>query len=260
MKETAVLTNHSKRFENQVAIISGGAEGLGKGIAQRIAEEGGAVALFDINEQLLNKTVSEFTERGFTVVGYKVDVSSENEVKEAISAVEHKFLKIDIVVNSAGIVGPTNTKITEYSVDDYDEVYRINLRGSFLMTKYAITAMEKNNYGRILLFASIAGKEGNPFMTGYSSTKAGVIGLVKGIGKEYAETGITVNGIAPAVIKTAMNERTAPEQLAYMTAKIPMKRLGTIEEVSSLSTWIVSREASFSTGFIFDLSGGRATY
>jgi NAD(P)-dependent dehydrogenase (short-subunit alcohol dehydrogenase family) len=260
MKEAVVLTNHMRRFENQVAIISGGAEGLGKGVAERIAEEGGTVALFDINEELLDKTVSELTDKGFIVVGYKVDISSENEVKEAILAVEHKFLKIDIVVNAAGIVGPTNTKITDYSVDDYDLVYRVNLRGSFLMTKYAITAMEKNNYGRILLFASIAGKEGNPFMTGYSSMKAGVIGLVKGIGKEYAETGITVNGIAPAVIKTAMNDRTAPEQLAYMTAKIPMKRLGTIEEVSSLSTWIVSREASFSTGFVFDLSGGRATY
>jgi NAD(P)-dependent dehydrogenase (short-subunit alcohol dehydrogenase family) len=260
MEEAVVLTNQMRRFENQVAIISGGAEGLGKGVAERIAEEGGTVALFDINEELLNKTVSEFKDKGFIVVGYKVDISSENEVKEAILAVEHKFLKIDIVVNAAGIVGPTNTKITDYSVDDYDLVYRVNLRGSFLMTKYAITAMEKNNYGRILLFASIAGKEGNPFMTGYSSMKAGVIGLVKGIGKEYAETGITVNGIAPAVIKTAMNDRTAPEQLAYMTAKIPMKRLGTIEEVSSLSTWIVSREASFSTSFIFDLSGGRATY
>ncbi len=128
------------------------------------------------------------------------------------------------------------------------------------MTKYALKAMEKNNYGRILLIASIAGKEGNPFMTGYSSMKAGVIGLVKGAGKEYASTGITINGMAPAVIKTAMNENTAPEQLAYMTSKIPMGRLGTAGEVASLAAWIVSKEASFNTGFIFDLSGGRATY
>jgi 3-oxoacyl-[acyl-carrier protein] reductase len=136
----------------------------------------------------------------------------------------------------------------------------VNLRGSFLMTKYAVKAMEKHNYGRILLLASIAGKEGNPFMAGYSSMKAGVIGLVKGIGKEYAKTGITINGLAPAVIKTPMNEKTAPEQLAYMTAKIPMGRLGTVEEVAALSCWIVSKEASFNTGFIFDISGGRATY
>src|SRR6185436_19527498 len=123
-----------------------------------------------------------------------------------------------------------------------------------------VKAMEPNNYGRILLIASIAGKEGNPGMAGYSSTKAGVIGLVKAIGKEYAETGITVNGLAPAVIKTAMNKKTAPEQLAYMTAKIPMGRLGTVEEVASIACWVVSKEASFNTGVVFDISGGRATY
>ena len=164
------------------------------------------------------------------------------------------------MVHAAGIVGPSGTKITDYPVEEYDKVYAVNLRGSFLMTKYAVKSMEKYNYGRILLLASIAGKEGNPFMTGYSSSKAGVIGLVKGIGKEYAQTGITVNGLAPAVIKTPMNEKTAPEQLAYMTAKIPMGRLGTIEEVAALSCWIVSKEASFNTGHVFDISGGRATY
>ena len=164
------------------------------------------------------------------------------------------------MVNSAGIVGPTNTKITDYPTEEYDKIYGVNLRGSFLMTKYILKVMEKNNYGRILLIASIAGKEGNPYMTGYSSTKAGVIGLVKGIGKEYAQTGITINGLAPAVIKTAMNDKNAPEQMAYMTAKIPMGRLGTVEEVSSLVAWIVSKESSFNTGFVFDISGGRATY
>ena len=164
------------------------------------------------------------------------------------------------MVNSAGIVGPTNTRITEYPVEEFDKIYSVNLRGAFLITKYAVAKMEKESYGRILLIASIAGKEGNPFMAGYSSMKAGVIGLVKGIGKEYAEKGITVNGLAPALIKTAMNEKTEPSQLAYMTEKIPMKRLGTIEEVAAISCWIVSPEASFTTGFIFDISGGRATY
>jgi 3-oxoacyl-[acyl-carrier protein] reductase len=250
----------TNRFENQVALISGGADGLGKGIAGRIASEGGTLALFDINDKLLHQTVSEFRKKGITAEGFVVDISSDTAVQKAIQEVENKFGKIDIMVNSAGIVGPTNTKITDYKVEDYDTIYAINLRGSFLMTKYAARAMEKNNYGRILLIASIAGKEGNPFMAGYSSMKAGVIGLVKGIGKEYAETGITVNGLAPAVIKTAMNENTAPEQLAYMTAKIPMKRLGTVDEVASLSAWIVSKESSFTTGFIFDISGGRATY
>lgn len=249
-----------KRFENQVAVISGGADGLGYGIAERIASEGGSIALFDINQGLLTKALEAFREKAYRVEGYKVDISSEYEVQRAMGFVQTTFDKIDIMVNSAGIVGPTNTNITDYPVEEYDKIYGINLRGAFLMTKYAVKAMEKHNYGRILLIASIAGKEGNPFMAGYSSMKAGVIGLVKGIGKEYAQTGITVNGLAPAVIKTAMNEKTAPEQLAYMTAKIPMGRLGTVEEVASIAAWIVSKEASFNTGFIFDISGGRATY
>jgi NAD(P)-dependent dehydrogenase (short-subunit alcohol dehydrogenase family) len=253
-------TINMKRFEGQVAIITGGADGLGKGIAERIASEGGTVALFDINEELLNKTVDGFKNKGYNASGYVVDVASEEMAKKAIEEVEAACGKIDIMVNSAGIVGPTNTYITDYPVEEFDKIYAVNLRGSFLMTKCAIASMKKNNYGRILLIASIAGKEGNPYMAGYSATKAGVIGLVKGIGKEYAETGITINGLAPAVIKTAMNDNTAPEQLAYMTAKIPMKRLGTVEEVAAIAAWIVSKESSFNTGFVFDISGGRATY
>lgn len=249
-----------KRFDSQVAVISGGAEGLGKGIAERIALEGGKLALFDLNQQLLDRTLAEFKSKGYEAAGYVVDVSSEERVSQSFEQVEADYGKIDIMVNSAGIVGPTSTKITDYATTAFDQIYAINLRGTFLMAKYALKAMEKRNYGRILLIASIAGKEGNPGMVGYSATKSGVIGLVKGIGKEYAETGITINGLAPAVIKTAMNENTAPEQLAYMTAKIPMKRLGTVEEVAAMSAWIVSQECSFSTGFVFDLSGGRATY
>jgi len=249
-----------KRFENQVAIITGAAEGLGKGIAARLASEGAAIALFDINEKLLNESAHELQSKGCKASPYCVDVASEEMVKKSIQDVETIYGKIDIMVNAAGIVGPSATNIVDYPVEAFDQVYAINLRGSFLMTKYTIKPMRKNNYGRILLIASIAGKEGNPFMAGYSSSKAGVIGLVKGIAKEYAETGITINGLAPAVIKTPMNEKTAPEQLAYMTAKIPMKRLGTIEEVAAISSWIVSEESSFTTGFIFDISGGRATY
>lgn len=249
-----------KRFENQVGVISGGADGIGKGIADRLLSEGATIVLFDINADLLAKTVEEFSSKGFTTEGIKVDISSEDQVRDAFEKVQEKYGKIDIMINSAGIVGPTSTKITDYPVDEYDKIYAINLRGSFLMTKYAVGMMERNRYGRILLLASIAGKDGNPGMAGYSSMKAGVIGLVKGIGKEYAESGITINGLAPAVIKTAMNENTAPEQLAYMTDKIPMKRLGTVEEVASLASWIVSEEASFNTGFVFDISGGRATY
>ena len=249
-----------KRFQDQVAIITGGADGLGKGIAERIASEGGTIALFDINNDLLKKVVDQFKLKEYKVSGHLVDVSAEEMVIKSIAEVEALYGRIDIMVNSAGIVGPTSTKIADYPTDDFDKIYSINLKGTFLMTKHIIKSMLKNNYGRILLIASIAGKEGNPGMVGYSATKAGVTGIVKGVGKEYAETGITVNGLAPAVIKTAMNDNTDPEQLDYMTAKIPMKRLGTIEEVASLSAWIVSKESTFNTGFVFDISGGRATY
>lgn len=257
-------TNHFSpdRFKGQVAVITGGADGLGKSIAQRLAQEGASIALLDRNSDLLQKTVGELrTEYGnVKVSGYTVDISLEDQVKGSFEQVAADFGKVDVVVHSAGIVGPTSTKITNFSKEDFEKVCQINLIGSFLVTKYAVTTMEPAGYGRILLIASIAGKEGNPGMVGYSASKAGVIGLVKGIAKEYATAGITVNGLAPAVIKTAMNADTAPEQLAYMTAKIPMGRLGEVEEVAAMAAFIVSPENSFSTGFIYDISGGRATY
>ena len=248
------------RFKDKVAVITGSADGIGKGVAYRLGKEGATLALFDINKELLQTTVEEFRELGIQAKGYIVDVSSESEVSEAISEVEKEWNKIDILVNAAGIVGLTNTKITEFPTSDFDKIYEINLRGTFLITKYTLKVMKKAGKGRLLLIASIAGKEGNPGMIGYSSTKAGVIGLVKGVAKEFADTDITVNGLAPAVIKTRMNDNTSAEQLAYMTAKIPMQRLGTVDEVAAMSCYIVSDENSFSTGFIYDISGGRATY
>ncbi|HEX8676567.1 MAG TPA: SDR family NAD(P)-dependent oxidoreductase [Segetibacter sp.] len=250
----------NERFSNKIAVVTGGADGIGKGVACRLGKEGAIVALFDINENLLQKTIQEFTELGIAAKGYAVDVSCETQVSDAISQVEQEYNNIDILVNAAGIVGLTNTKITEFPTEDFDKIYEINLRGTFLITKFALKVMKKTGYGRLLLIASIAGKEGNPGMIGYSATKAGVIGLVKGVAKEFADTNITVNGLAPAVIKTAMNENTSKEQLAYMTAKIPMQRLGTVDEVAAMSCFIVSDENSFSTGFIYDISGGRATY
>lgn len=250
----------NRRFENQVAIVSGGADGLGKAIAFRLASEGAKVALFDVNEQKLSETTQLLQRQGVNAMGVCLDIGDEQKVKTGYEAANEKFGKIDVVVNSAGIVGPTNTSILDYSVADFDRVYQVNLRGVFLMAKYGLTYMAKQGSGRVLLIASIAGKEGNPFMAGYSATKAGVIGLVKGLGKEFADKGITVNGLAPAVIKTAMNADTAPEQLVYMSSKIPMGRLGTVEEVAAVASFVVSPENSFSTGFIYDISGGRATY
>ncbi len=164
------------------------------------------------------------------------------------------------MVNSAGIVGPTSTKIVDYPAEKFEEVCRVNLFGSFIMTQAVLPSMLRGNYGRILLIASVAGKEGNPGMAGYSASKSGVIGLVKGVAKEYADTAITINGLAPAVIMTDMVRGIDPKQVEYMTSKIPMKRLGTLEEVAAISAWITSKECSFTTGFIFDLTGGRATY
>ncbi|WP_018626330.1 SDR family NAD(P)-dependent oxidoreductase [Niabella aurantiaca] len=250
----------SKRFSNKIAIITGGANGIGKAVAYRLGKEGAKLAVFDLDKVLLQKTIEEFKKAGITATGYLVDISYENEVQKAVLAVEQEWHRIDILVNSAGIVGPTNTKITAFTTADFDKIYQINLKGTFLITKYTLKAMEKTGAGRLLLISSMAGKEGNPGMIGYSATKAGVIGLVKGVAKEFADTNITVNGLTPAVIKTAMNENTSAEQLAYMTAKIPMKRLGTVEEVAAISCFIVSDENSFSTGFIYDISGGRATY
>ena len=248
------------RFDDQVAIITGGASGIGAGIAERLAREGALVALFDTNQRELLQRARAIKREGLKVDAFVVDVTSDNQVQSGVEEVVDRHKRLDIMVNSAGVVGPTATNILDYSADDFRRVVDVNLTGSFLMTKHAIKPMVAQKYGRILLLASIGGKEGNPGMAGYAASKSGVIGLVKGIGKEYAQSGITVNGLAPAVVKTPMNADTDPEMLEYMTSKIPMNRLCTIEEVVALSCWIVSGEASFNTGFVFDISGGRATF
>ena len=248
------------RFDDQVAIITGGASGIGAGIAERLAREGALVALFDTNQRALVQKARAIKREGLKVDAFIVDVTSDSQVQSAVEEVVDRHERLDIMVNSAGVVGPTATHILDYSADDFRRVVDVNLTGSFLMTKHAIKPMVAQGYGRILLIASIGGKEGNPGMAGYAASKSGVMGLVKGIGKEYAEAGITVNGLAPAVVSTPMNQDTDPEMLEYMTSKIPMNRLCSIEEVAALSCWIVSREASFNTGFVFDISGGRATF
>ncbi|MFI5194984.1 MAG: SDR family NAD(P)-dependent oxidoreductase, partial [Chitinophagales bacterium] len=176
----------NKRFENKVAIVTGAAVGIGKAVAHRLGKEGAALALFDINAGLLQKAVEEFEKEGLRVKSYVVDVRDESQVNESVFQVEKEWEKIDVLVHSAGIVGLTSTKITAFPAADFDNIYQVNLRGTFLMAKATLQVMEKSGTGRILLIASIAGKEGNPGMVGYSSTKAGVIGLVKSIAKEYA--------------------------------------------------------------------------
>lgn len=248
------------RFKNRVAVITGGASGIGEGIARRIGAEGGQLMLFDVQQDKLQQTADAMRAENILVETAVVDVGDEAAVQQAFQMVADRFGQLDVMVNCAGIAGPTSVPILDYSAEDFDRVIRVNLRGAYLTTKYAVKHMLPRKYGRILHMASMGGKEGNPGMVGYASSKAGLMGLVKGVGKEYAEMGITVNGIAPAVIRTPMNEDTSPQMLEYMTARIPMKRLGTVDEVAALACWIVSEEATFNTGFIFDLSGGRATY
>lgn len=248
------------RFHNQIAVVTGAAQGIGKAIAERLALEGAQVALFDRNEEELLHTVRAFEEKGISVKRFRVDITEEDSVRASLDDASGPEKRIDVMINCAGIVGPTSRSIKDYSLKDFQNVVGTNLVGSFLMTKYTLPYMLRRNSGRILLLTSIGGKEGNPGMVGYAASKSGVIGLVKAVGKEYAESGITINGLAPAVIATPMNLDTDPETLKYMSDKIPMRRLGTVEEAAAIACWIVSREASFCTGFIFDLSGGRATY
>jgi len=250
----------AERFKGQVAIVTGGAEGMGKAIARRIAAEGGRVAIFDHNVELAEKTQAEFARENLRILAIKCDISQEEMVKAAVERLMNAAKKLDIVVNCAGIPGPSNTKVTEYPTADFLKVIDVNLVGSFLLAKHTIPHLLAGGYGRMLFLSSIGGKDGNPGMSGYVASKSGVIGMVKGLGKEFAETGITINGLAPAVIQTRLLESVSAEQLKYMTDKIPMKRVGTVDEVAALATWIVSKECTFTTGFTFDLSGGRATY
>lgn len=244
-------------FEKQVAVITGAASGLGMAIAHRLSEYGVAVALLDRNKEvLLNMQASLQSPNEI----YSIDIVDEEQVEMTIQAIHKRFGAVDILINSAGIVGETNLKSHLASTDNIKTVMDVNYIGSFLTSKYCLPLMLKQNYGRILHIASIAGKEGNAGMLAYSASKAAVIAMTKVQGKEYAETGITVNALAPAVIRTAMVAEMPEEQVKYMTDKIPMKRCGTLDELAHMALFIVSKENSFSTGFTFDLSGGRATY
>ncbi len=243
----------NRRFEGQVAVVTGGASGIGLGIGKRLASEGAHVILWDVDADRLKQV-------GFEAETAVIDITSEDQVNTALDSIVARHGRLDVMVNSAGIPGKTATKIVDYDLATYLRVINVNLVGSFIVTKAAVQRMLPRQYGRILLLASMGGKDGNPGMAGYASSKSGVIGLVKGVGKEYAANGITVNGLAPAVIATPMNANTAQEMLDYMISRIPMGRLGTVEETAALACWIVSPEATFNTGFIFDLSGGRATY
>ncbi|MFK5972218.1 MAG: SDR family NAD(P)-dependent oxidoreductase [Flavobacteriaceae bacterium] len=247
------------RFENQTAVITGGGTGIGLAIAEKLAGEGAKIWILDWDATLAQKASQSLRDKGYNADFVSADVSNEEEVKAAFDKVKEKG-GCNIVVNSAGIVGPNGITIDKVETADFVKTCQVNLTGSFLITKYALKHMLPDNYGRIVLIASIAGKEGNAGMASYSASKAGVIGLVKAAGKEHAESGVTINAIAPATIMTPMVQKMESHQVKYMTDKIPMKRCGRLEEIANLTAWIVSKEASFNTGFTFDMTGGRAVY
>lgn len=244
-------------FRNQVAVITGAASGLGFAIAKKLSAEGVRLALVDNNARAF-KIIGDQFESDVEI--YAIDISNEAEVKHTLTTVAARYGRIDILVNSAGITGNTNLKTHETSTDNIRLVFEVNFMGCYYTSKYVLPVMLSRDYGRILHIASIAGKEGNAGMLAYSSSKAAVIGMTKVQGKEYAETGITINALAPAVLQTGFVDAMPTEQVKYMTDKIPMKRSGTLEEATNIALYIVSPKNSFTTGFTFDLSGGRATY
>jgi 2-dehydro-3-deoxy-L-rhamnonate dehydrogenase (NAD+) len=243
--------------EKKVAIITGAASGLGLAIAKKLSENGIKLAMFDKNNDQLQHAQSQLSGEALIIA---VDVTNETAVQNAVKDVVKHFGSLHILINSAGITGNTNIKSHEVETTNLQLVFDVNFVGSFLTSKYALPYMLANNYGRILHIASIAGKEGNAGMLAYSASKAAVIAMAKVQGKEYAETGITVNAIAPAVIQTPLVEVMPESQVKYMTDKIPMKRCGTLDELAEMVAFIVSEKNSFTTGFTFDLSGGRAVY
>lgn len=230
---------------------------MGLSIAQKLNGLNVRLALIDIDRAGLESVREQFPDDTLLI---QTDITDEKQVSDTLASVLERFERIDILVNSAGITGQTNLKSHEVEVGDLQRVFDVNFKGAWLMSKYAIPDMLRRSYGRILHIASIAGKEGNAGMLAYSASKAAVIGMTKVQGKEYAETGLTINAIAPAVIRTKMVEAMSEEQVRYMTDKIPMKRCGTLAELADMAVFIVSPNNSFSTGFTFDLSGGRATY
>jgi 3-oxoacyl-[acyl-carrier protein] reductase len=243
-------------FDGRHAIVTGGATGLGFAIAQRLLASGGSVTLWDRDAAAMQRAMAQLGER---VGAVEVDVAQHASVQAAVQATLRRSARIDALVNSAGITGP-NAKVWEYPVDAWRQVIDVNLTGLFLCCREVVPAMRDAKYGRIVNIASVAGKDGNPNASAYSASKAAVIALTKSLGKELADTGVRVNCVTPAAVKTAIFDQMTEQHIQFMLSKIPMGRFGTPEEVAALVAWLCTEECSFSTGAVFDLSGGRSTY
>jgi 3-oxoacyl-[acyl-carrier protein] reductase len=243
-------------LKGRSAIVTGGAAGIGFAIAQRLAHSGANVTLWDRDAGALAEAAKAIAGGAHLAT---VDVSDEAQVKKALEETLAKMPRVDALVCSAGITGP-NTTTWDYPVEAWKQVIDINLTGVFLCNKIVVAHMRKNDYGRIVNIASIAGKEGNPNAAAYSASKAGVISITKSLGKELAKTGIRVNCVTPAAVKTGMFAQMTQAHIDFMLAKIPMGRFGMAEEIAAMVAWLCTEECSFSTGAVFDLSGGRAVY
>jgi 3-oxoacyl-[acyl-carrier protein] reductase len=237
------------------ALVTGAARGIGLGIARRLSSDGLQVVMTDVEGETLEKAAAALASDGLECRPIVADITKEADVQSLLAASGD----VDVVVNNAGLAGPAKP-LWEYDIGEWRAVYAINVEAIFLMSRAVIPGMVARGYGRIVNVASISGKEGNPNMAAYSSSKAAVIGLTKAVAKELAQQNVLVNCVTPAVIDTAMLQQLTPEAVDYMVAKIPMGRVGRVEEVAALVAWLASEECSFSTGGVFDISGGRATY
>lgn len=245
-------------YDGQVVLIVGAASGIGRASAILIHARGGKIIIADLDTAGLTSLQSDLSLDATQVKS--VDLSDQKSIELLIHEVISEQGQIDALINSAGVVGPTNTKIEDVAWSAFERTVVINLFGTIWLTQAVLPHMKKNGYGRIAHVASIAGKEGNPGMHAYNASKAAMIGFIKGVGKEVATEGITINALAPAVIRTPMNAGTSEETLKYMLSRIPMGRLGEAEEAAEMLAFMSSRACSFTTGFTFDASGGRATY
>ena len=244
-------------FKNRIAVVTGGAQGFGLAITKRIIQSDGKVVIWDIDKEAIEKAKKEINSDNLSF--QLVNVTDFKAIEASVTELEKKFGKIDIFVNNAGITG-MNAKVWDFPLEEWKKVIELNLNSTFYCCKAIVPHMIKNNYGRIINIASIAGKEGNPNASAYSTSKAGVIGLTKSLGKELADKNIAVNCVTPAAAKTRIFDQMTEEHINYMLSKIPRNRFAKVDELASLVCWLASEENSFSTAAAFDLSGGRATY
>ena len=239
------------------AIVTGGASGIGLAVVQRLAASGANVAIWDVNDATLEAAARSVS--GVKVHTARVDVTSLEQIQAAFDASVAALGKIDAIVNSAGIAGQ-NATVIDYPAEEWRRVFDINMHGTFYCCKVAAKHMVDNGYGRTVNIASVAGKEGNPNASAYSASKAAVIGFTKSLGKELAKNNITVNCVTPAAVKTPIFDQVAQYHIDFMLSKIPMGRFGLTEEIAAMVAWLCTEDCSFTTGGVFDLSGGRATY